>query len=375
MDLALAVPPFDLSSDDLRMLVFPGILLVFYAISWLVVGRDPKVGPVTPQYQPPEGVSPGVARYITIGGSDGTTLAAILTQLAVKGVISIQPQGRVYQVQLRNEKITVMPEEAALIKTLLNVELSVEPYLATHTAKVGEPDPVSKPLQEAFLSLAPKGPQHQATIDPSDTAQIKALMDAVQGSFRQNLQGIYFRQNFRFAGIGILATLAWAMFTATLVKAQNSLFLTFWLFMFTSIAGVVMGGFYASKPIRPSIRQRVTSIVLPLLFFALPAALIYSALPSAHGLVLALLLSVLLNSVAFVIMRAPTTLGQNTIEQLAGFREFLGRVEQDKMERLNTPEQKAELMNRFLPYAIALNVKEGWGDKMASAFSDAIVER
>jgi len=33
------------------------------------------------------------------------------------------------------------------------------------------------------------------------------------------------------------------------------------------------------------------------------------------------------------------------------------------------------MMNRFLPYAIALSVREGWGDKMASAFSDAIVER
>ena len=74
-------------------------------------------------------------------------------------------------------------------------------------------------------------------------------------------------------------------------------------------------------------------------------------------------------------MRAPTVTGQSVITQLAGFREFLRRVEQDQLERLNTPEQKAELMNRFLPYAIALNVREGWGDQIAAAFSDAIVER
>ena len=146
--------------------------------------------------------------------------------------------------------------------------------------------------------------------------------------------------------------------------------------MFTSIAGLVIGGFYTSKPMRPTPRQRVTSAVLPMLFFILPGALIYVfAMPAAHGFVLALLMSVLLNSIAFVIMRAPTAPGQAAIAHLAGFREFLRRVEQDQLERLNTPEQKAELMNRFLPYAIALNVKEGWGDQIAAAFSDAIVER
>ena len=74
-------------------------------------------------------------------------------------------------------------------------------------------------------------------------------------------------------------------------------------------------------------------------------------------------------------MRAPTDQGRAALQQLAGFREFLLRVEQDALNRVNTPQQKAELMNRFLPYAIALNVREGWGNRMAAEFSDAIVER
>jgi hypothetical protein len=116
--------------------------------------------------------------------------------------------------------------------------------------------------------------------------------------------------------------------------------------------------------------------MLPLLFFGLPGVMIYGfALPEAHGFVLALLVSVMLNNIFFVIMRAPTPRGVAALRQLAGFREFLVRVEQDKLDRVNTPAQRAEIMNRFLPYAIALNVREGWGDKMASALSDAIVER
>ena len=87
MTTLIAASTFGLSSEDLGMLVFPGLLLLYYSIAWLRVGRDPKLGPLTPQYQPPAGISPGVARYITTGGSDGTTLAAILAQLAVKSAI------------------------------------------------------------------------------------------------------------------------------------------------------------------------------------------------------------------------------------------------------------------------------------------------
>jgi hypothetical protein len=219
-------------------------------------------------------------------------------------------------------------------------------------------------------------PESQVVIDPLAMPAIKTHIDALQDTFRKNLQGIYFRQNFRYAGIGMAATFAWAMFTAATLEAASSMFITFWLLLFTSIAGLVIGGVWTSKPTQPSTRQRVARALLPLLFFGLPGSLIYvAALPEAHGFVLALLLSVLLNNIFFVIMRAPTPRGLIILQQLAGFREFLMRVEQDPLDRINTPEQRAELMNRFLPYAIALNVREGWGDKMASAFSDAIVER
>jgi hypothetical protein len=73
---------------DLYRLAFPGVLLVFYVVCWLAVGRDPKIRNVAPRYEQPAGISPGVARYILTGGSDGTTLAAVLAGLAAKGVIA-----------------------------------------------------------------------------------------------------------------------------------------------------------------------------------------------------------------------------------------------------------------------------------------------
>jgi len=389
-----------LSIPDFQHLAFPGLLLAFYVISWLVAGRDPKIENVAPRYEPPAGVSPGVARYVVIGGSDGTTLAAVLTSLAAKGVVSIQPQDGNYTVQLLNSSTIVLPDEASVVRTLFNVQPTVQPYSESNTAIVGSPDaqksgrladadmrsPASvQPIRggtstEAAGTAAAVGlafaPSTIAIINPRAGEEIKTHIDALQDTFRKNLQGVYFRQNFGFAGLGMAATLAWGLFVAATLQESSSMFLTFWLFFFTSIAGLVIGGVWRSSPARPSLRQRITLAVLPIVFFGLPGAIIYgAALPQSHGFVLALLLSVLLNSIFFVIMRAPTPRGLMVLQQLAGFREFLMRVEQDSLDRVNTPEQRAELMNRFLPYAIAMNVREGWGDKMASAFSDAIVER
>lgn len=384
-----------LSVPDFHHLAFPGLLLAFYVISWLVAGRDPKIENVAPRYEPPAGVSPGVARYVLTGGSDGTTLAAVLTGLAAKGVVSIQPQNGNYAVQLLNSSATVLPDEASVVRTLFNVEQRVQPYAGSNSAIVGSPDAqksgrfaganmtspaTAQPIREAAGTATTVGltpaPSSMAIVNPRAGAEIKTHIDALQDTFRKNLQGVYFRQNFIYAGLGMAATLAWSLFVAATLQESSSMFLTFWLFFFTSVASLVIGGVWTSKPTHPSMRQRITRAVLPILFFGFPGAVIYGfALPQSHGFVLALLLSVLLNSIFFVIMRAPTARGLMVLQQLAGFREFLVRVEQDRLDRVNTPEQRAELMDRFLPYAIALNVREGWGDKMASAFSDAIVER
>ena len=395
--------------SDFHHLAFPGLLLVFYVACWFAVGRDPKIGNVAPRYEPPAGISPGVARYVLTGGSDGTTLAAVLAGLAAKGVVAIQPQSGSYAVSLINSSPILLPDEAAVVRTLFNVVSTVQPYADSNTAMVGEPSlpastqqtsgsqaipnaslrPALVPMRSnsafaektvvpgsgAAVGLVPS-PESQVVIDPLAGPTIKGHIDALQGAYSKNLQGVYFRQNFRYAGIGAAATLAWALFTAATLEASSSMFITFWLFFFTSVAGLVIGGVWTSKPSRPSAKQRATRVLVPVLFFGLPGAVIYfAALPEAHGFVLALLLSVVLNNIFFVIMRAPTPRGLIILQQLAGFREFLTRVEQDPLDRVNTPEQRAELMNRFLPYAIALNVREGWGDKMASAFSDAIVER
>ena len=376
--------------SDFRFLIFPCLLLGYYIVCWAIAGKDPKIEDVPPQYEPPAGVSPGVARYIITGGSDGTTLAAVLADLSSQRVISIQPQGNTYRLELLQEKIALPPEEAALVQVLFTQEMQAD--AAARPFQKGQAQPVAE-LREAVRrissqQLASRGlavaaelaqePRRVVVLDPKSSFQIKLGIDAIQKALQKSLQGLYFRWNFSYVFAGMVATFIFGLAGSFFVHSPKvpSTFLTLWLLLFTTIAGVVIAFARSARPARPTVGQRFTSVILLLLFFALPGFLIaVVAMPQAKGFVLALLASVALNSASMVLMRAPTPEGRKVLEQLAGFREFLGRVEQDRLKRINTPQEKARAVDRFLPYAIALEVKEGWGDTMAAALSNAIVER
>jgi hypothetical protein len=63
-----------------------------------------------------------------------------------------------------------------------------------------------------------------------------------------------------------------------------------------------------------------------------------------------------------------TPLGREMSDQIAGFRHFLETVDQDRLNRLNPEVSAPEDLDRFLPYAIALEVKEAWGDHLSLTF-------
>jgi hypothetical protein len=67
-------------------------------------------------------------------------------------------------------------------------------------------------------------------------------------------------------------------------------------------------------------------------------------------------------------LKRKSPLGRQVSGQIAGFHQFLKKVDQDKLDRLNPGSNAPEDLDRFLPYAIALEVKEAWGDHLSQAF-------
>jgi uncharacterized membrane protein len=56
-------------------------------------------------------------------------------------------------------------------------------------------------------------------------------------------------------------------------------------------------------------------------------------------------------------MPTHTETGERALEKVLGFEDFLGRVEGDKIQRI---EKTPEMFEKYLPYAMALRVDKKW---------------
>ena len=65
------------------------LALIYFVVTWTMVGRDPKPGTIIPLYEAPKGFSPAAVRYLARMGFDSRTLTAAILNLAVKGKLTI----------------------------------------------------------------------------------------------------------------------------------------------------------------------------------------------------------------------------------------------------------------------------------------------
>jgi hypothetical protein len=67
-------------------------------------------------------------------------------------------------------------------------------------------------------------------------------------------------------------------------------------------------------------------------------------------------------------LKRRTVKGREVLDQIAGFKLFLEKVKQDALDKLNPAGEKPQLLDEHLAYAVALEVKEAWGDHLAQTF-------
>jgi uncharacterized membrane protein len=81
--------------------------------------------------------------------------------------------------------------------------------------------------------------------------------------------------------------------------------------------------------------------------------------------------SVALHVLFHSLLKAPTVAGRRLLDQVQGFKLFLGAVDGDRLNRVNPPEQTPEVFEKFLPYALALNVEQAWAEKFSDVLNAA----
>ena len=307
----LAPPALGPLAHDGGLLIAPALLLLYYGVVWLALGRQPQHGAIAIQYQPPQGLSPAAMRYIRTTGCDGRTLAATIAQLAARGCIEIEPQNGRY-------KLTQ-------VKSL--DPKSLQPSLAPEELGL-------------FYELFEDGPT--VVLDTKNSGPLNRYLLQINVEAQKRLSNVYFTRNARWLALGTFASFLTAIVMALTAHGRNGdlmtlLFLTWWFFFCFFVLGLIavmtilpawsrmMRGLGGAKEVL--IGSAVVAV------FGAGGGFVLWQLKSSASLAyaLSLLALVFINLAAFPALKRLTPQGRQTLEQIEGFRLFLQKVEQDRM--------------------------------------------
>ena len=135
-------------------------------------------------------------------------------------------------------------------------------------------------------------------------------------------------------------------FYASLPAIRNSIF-----------DALMADGYYLHRP--DTVRQGYVGagIVIGILMIVMGGAVASRTGAAALPWIVSGVISAAVICIFGWFMPARTLTGARTLEKVLGFEDFLGRVEGDRIERI---ERTPELFEKYLPYAMALHVEKKW---------------
>ena len=325
-------------------------LVTYYLRAWWKAGRGPRAGTVVPIFAPPDGLSPAAVRYISRMGFDNRAFSAAMIWLGVKGQLHISQEksglfGLGAATTLRRTDIDLPGESAAL----------PAPEQSMQTKLFGSRETIElKQKNHALLQSARK-----------------ALQDGLDGAY----EGTMFRKNREWAVYGllmivlaVLAVAAIGLLFSSAVGPDRRIGIP--LLAAGLLLGAVLVGRHALKS-----RGCIIWTVAGVLAFAGSAAALATfglALEAGIYSLFLPLLALPLAISAFWWMYAPTPEGRAMMDRIAGFRQYLSITEEDRLDTVHPPEKTPELFERYLPYAIALDVENRWAEKFAAILAASV---
>lgn len=335
-------------SDMLPMLVSllsVGGLSYYLYRAWISVGRDPKPGTIVPIFSPPDNLSPASVRYIVKQRLDNRGFASALVDAAIKG-----------HVRLIQEKKGFFGSEERRIDRVAGLGGT----------------PLPGPEGAAISMLA--APGQTLVMEKQNHAIFSGASKALENGLKSEFQGRLFNLNLGWAAAAILIWLAglWATSAAT-AFAEDAANPKLLVLSFGGLGAAILlfGMTPNEKGSKRSIMLGAAAVIAAIALFMgfpfIPEALgtgrFLPFIPILIGLPLALS--------AFWWMSAPTVQGQATLDKIQGFKQYLSITEKDRLDRMQAPQDNLQLFEKYLPYAIALDVENRWAKRFAGALAAA----
>ena len=317
------------------------LLLAYYALAWLRVGRDPPVGTIIPLFGPPEGMSPAAARYVTEMSFDNTCFTAAIINLGVNGRLRIVESDDKTTIEKRGGK-TAIPQEEDVV------------------------------LARLFAS------KDKVLLDQANHVPLGRAKKGLEETLEKNYLGKLFTNNYGWSGVGfgLLVLIVLAVLIAAASNHQNNIIGTLALASLFGLPFVMAGAamiFYGTQQVRRNAGFIVFGAILVALAVAGGMFAMWYNVPGVANLYLlgAVFACGAVVGIGFPLLKAPSRSGRKIMDQIEGFREYLGVAEEDRLNALNPPEKTPELFEKFLPYAVALDCQNAWAAKFAGVLAAA----
>ncbi len=320
------------------------VVLGFYLGAWTRVGRDPEKGTIIPLFAPPPGFSPPAVRYLIRLGFDDKTVAAAVVDLAVKGVLKIDNIGTEFTLYKQKNPTAALPKG--------------EQNLAAKLFAGGD-------------TLEMKNSNH---------VLIQEAREALKKTLDRELEKAYFFSNINYFSAGVvLSILALGAVVLASLNGGSLADTALWLSVWTGACGVLAVLSFKSwgSMAVPAfgLVKKLGAVSLGLLAFGFLAVKILTAsfLNSYFSLAAVILLVALvgLNILFYRLLKAPTLTGRKVMDQIEGFKLYLSVAEKERLDLLNPPEKTPELFEKYLPYALALDVENQWSEQFAAVLARA----
>lgn len=287
------------------------------------------------RYTPPDNLSPAAMRFIYTMDADGRTYTAILARLAARGLLEIIPSAK--GVTLKKMEFdhhatrNLPPEEKMVFKDLFEWDEQA-------------------PLQRPDLRT----------------------MEKLHQTLEEQMGGKFFTRHRAWvvAGLAISGVAAAWLSAVTLFGKSPGDDWMICAFMGLSVALYGAFGYRMWDSnllaIRLALRGMYHRRTLPLLLafvMIYPALwlLIWHTARAFGGFTEAM---ILMNTFLPSCLRNYTTEGRRVRDEIEGFRRFLAGTEQDRLQHLDPAGKPALMELEFVPYAIALDLRESWGDEL-----------
>ncbi len=340
------------------------VLLIYYGLAWLKVGKDPEEGVIFPHYEPPSGYSPASLRFVLQMGYDNACFAAAIINLAVKGFLKIEEDEDDYSLELTGEEnIEMAPGEAAIVKKLFEKNTAFD-LIAN--------SPLLKKFIEALggipMEADASGKVTKIKLTQKNHSRIGGAVSAHKSSLQINYDKIYFLTNTAYFVIGLVITLV--VLVATIFSQPSSfdpgaLFMLIWLTGWTFTVFLLVKQIYHLWSNMNSVLSVFPAIFMSL--FALPFiageifGLYMFAQATSISMCFVLLIAAIINWLFYELLKAPTLAGRKLLDKIEGFKQYIDIAERHELDFKHPKGRSPELFEEYLPYALALGVEQQWG--------------